>query len=315
MVSYKLLNKLVNEVASERKVQFLKDRNYKIPKGYRSWDNLANALVLLLESFVLQDYSSIDVTGLLNYQYTALWYIKDYPVYLLSKELYKAFTNTDVISKNKLLTTEVPVNGLLVLFPENMVLDPAGNPIDYVILHCLKKGDIEAQSGQLNGVEVKGLAQESPLNISWVSVTIPGEITWHSGYGVTEEGDLIHTAENIGGMLSISEEDNKFLEHISNVCFQILLTLEYRKELITPEKRYEPRNKYDKTPIWRMPRILGKDFKIQSEVKGESGDRNSPRSHWRIGHWRRVVSGKRENNERKWVWIEPVYVGAKKNEL
>lgn len=292
--------------------QFLKDRPYKIPKGYIAWDRLAPCLALIIESYVNETLQPRDDASILNAARTALWYEKDAPVYLLTKDLYYDFSNSYVLDKKNLLKDiKIAISTLLLIFPENLVKDPLGNNINYIIIHLSDKDNPNESSGKFRDLDLPLYTQNNKLNFHWSTVAFPEDFCWFSGTSITEDGELIDGDKQIG-LDKINPKEYKFLKDITNIALQVILSLEYRKDLIEPENNNDiPRNKYDKSPEYRKPRILGSTYRILTESKG--GTHQSPISHWRIGHWRRVAVGKREENNRDWRWIQPVYVKKNKD--
>jgi hypothetical protein len=57
------------------------------------------------------------------------------------------------------------------------------------------------------------------------------------------------------------------------------------------------------------PIVLGADYKPKTITVGSAGGTHaSPRTHWRMGHWRNQCCGSRDNPEHRPIWIEPVLV-------
>lgn len=58
------------------------------------------------------------------------------------------------------------------------------------------------------------------------------------------------------------------------------------------------------------PRMIGADYKPKTIRQESTGTHASPTTHWRSGHWRQQLIGKKENPDHKTIWIEPVLVNG-----
>lgn len=70
----------------------------------------------------------------------------------------------------------------------------------------------------------------------------------------------------------------------------------------------EKRTPSGKVPDWWFPRWIGKKY-VRREIVSKGGSHNSPRTHWRRGHWRNQAIGEGRQDRRR-TWIEPILVMA-----
>ncbi|WP_157867668.1 hypothetical protein [Gloeothece citriformis] len=52
--------------------------------------------------------------------------------------------------------------------------------------------------------------------------------------GIKEDGSLFENNRNYRGKLTVSQEDLDFLERVNNIIFQVILTISFKPELVTP---------------------------------------------------------------------------------
>ena len=282
-------------------------RPYKTPKGFMDWRALSAIVALCLDMYSDQ---SQDLASRLNASRTALWFVQDAPMYCLNKELLRAFEQSDVEQNSGLLADlRPPLPTFILLFPQNSIKTPEFGVLDFCVVHLSDVEHPEYSIGEAFGIEVPYLKHEHDRNLHWSGVDTK-EVVWFSGCGLKDDGRVIHSRRDLGEEKT-TDQDHDFLSKIRSVILQCILTLTYAPELLEKEPvKVGTTRKYgmrlDHEPTWRYPRWLGKEYSTHSSSNG--GTHASPRSHWRAGHWRRVVVGSRELQERKWVWIQPVLV-------
>ena len=107
---------------------------------------------------------------------------------------------------------------------------------------------------------------------------------------------------------------------MENIVVQTLLLMQLQPQIVASgsSSHSQPglgfgKSKQQKEPreIW-TPNWIGKDYRRrQTQVDAFGAETHARiRPHWRRGHFRRVVVGKRDQNQRQWRWLEPVYVNA-----
>lgn len=159
------------------------------------------------------------------------------------------------------------------------------------------------------------LNPEAKRNLHWSSVD-GGEVVWFGGADVDPDGNLVEPDGRKLGNADLSTGDVEFTLMMRSVVLQTVLALTYRPDLLEAEVTLAPSrpgrrpNPRASNPVLK-PRWLGTGLKkqAQSAVAG-SGEHSSPQAHWRRGHWRRIPVGPRDQQGRKWTWIQPTFVNG-----
>ena len=162
--------------------------------------------------------------------------------------------------------------------------------------HWSDSNQPEYSTGEFEGIRVPMFKQEHPIQINWCFYTGQGS-TWFSGTGIGEDGELLYKRNKSLGTIEIDDDDEKMIRSITNIIFQVLLTLVVYPELETPlhtskVNHRKRRKKSSKQQQWWNPRILGAEFESSSKLRKVTtgaGSHSSPRPHWRKSHWRRVA--------------------------
>lgn len=285
---------------------------YHIPKGYMRWENLSAIVALSLACMKANKAPSNDLASWLNVARTALWFVQDAPLYCLSNQLLRSFDESDVHESPYLFADlRPPLPTFMVLFPQNSIRTPEGTPVDYCIVHLADREHPERSRGDGYGFKVPYLEHEHDRNLHWSAID-QKETCWFSGMGLEADGTIRSSDEQVGGC-AISPAEADFLRRMRSLILQCLLTLTYRPDLLDdspaeaqPASRKGQSSRERSQASVMHPRWLGKEYKRPASTG--KGNHASPKEHWRRGHWRRVVVGARELNQRKWAWIEPTFV-------
>lgn len=291
-----------------------RERPYRIPRGYMPWNTMSALLAASIISW--KNWQQLrDKAAMLNVARLSLWFVQDAPIYCLSKDLLRAFEETDVLNSPELLADlHPPLPTALLLFPQNAVQTPDGTPLDFCVIHLSDKAHPERSQGKAFGIEVPYLPHEYERNLHWSGVD-QEEVCWFAGAGLELDGSVVTTNEQAGSEV-VNDAEHQFLNRMRSLVLQCLLTITYRPDLLEdaaiPQQGFgKPRQGKGtgKQVEVRSPRWLGKDYKRPAQAPGPAaGTHASPREHWRRGHWRRVVEGPRELGQRRWVWIEPTFI-------
>lgn len=301
--------KFVEQEYSPLLAQVRSDRPYRIPKDFIDWETLSALLVGATE---MRDKVS-DLASRLHSYRVALWLVQDAPLYCLSKELYESLVQTDILSNSELLKDlKLALPSLLILLPKGLVKSPDGGHLDYVSVHLSSASRPELSTGERWGIKLPYLQHKFENNIHWAAVDSQ-QTCWFSGCGLQADGSIADEKEDLG-TTPMTPGDYQFTLDLRNLVLQILLILTYQPELVEAVTITEGRRQHSKgfRPTSqeenqaRYPRWLGKNYKSKVERK-TSGTHASPVSHWRKGHWKRVVYGQ-GRTERRLTWIAPVRV-------
>lgn len=298
--------------------QQLRQANYKMPPGYKQWDELSYSIASQVASIgkIYVDFISNYVSHRL-----ALWMIKDAPIYCLNKDLIGALIETTLDNLEKILPDlPVALPTFLLLLPPEALQTPQGDSIEYMVVHVSQKHEPENSQGaspKYPGIEIKNLKHESNLLIDCSAVDSGGFI-WLTGVNLETDGSISFEKGDNRGSAPMSQDDLDFTNSLRVLFIQILLLITYVPDLLTDSSEADLPTKgrgFSKPskgtePTQRYPRWLGKNHKTAIEVNmPQGGTHKSPETHWRKGHFKKVAIGK-NRMDRKVVWIPPVLVNS-----
>jgi hypothetical protein len=280
-------------------------RPYKIPKGYLSWRSLSALVTIAATVF---DKPGHDPQARTVFWRMVLWLIQDAPLYCISAELLEAFAQTDILDRPGLLQgLEAPIPTFILLPPIGALKTPAGDAVEYMIIHVSDRRYPERSRGKSAefAIDLPRLEHQEEIVVH-CGVSDESGIVWFGGIGVLPDGSLQFekniTDEHEAG-------DPAFMAMMRSLSLQAILALQYQPELLSdepppPRPKGFSRSKQPQ-PTCRSPRWLGKDFKAKTQDSAPgTGTHASPRTHWRRGHLRRVAIGE-GRCDRKVVWIQP----------
>lgn len=307
--------KIVEEMQKDLLKQIRGDRTYKMPPNYINWHTLSGIVSVALSS-CSNEYAKVDISAFIHSYRTALWFIKDAPLYCLSEQLITAFDQTDALGKPGILKGWQPsLPSFLLAIPKGLIYTPDGAELDYLTISCSDCEHPEWDFGNWHNIHIKpfSLKHERYFQICTVDSL---ETVWTSGTAVKADGSLIYDENESWGKHTISIDDKAFLQRIRNLVVNVLLTLEFAPALLMPvsdadikikSKGFMPINR--NLSNVRYPRWLGKNYKNFSVLSAEKRTHLSPYSHWRQGHWRVLESGEGKRwRDCKRLWIQPVWV-------
>lgn len=285
-----------------------RDREYKMPCGYISWETLST---IVTAGLITSKECGLSVPGFVHSYRLSSWFVGDYPIYCIKPEILEAFENTNVLEKTGILANWQPSMPYFVLaLPKERCIEaPDGGKLDYLVIYC---GGEKVKTVKYRGIELQHFSTKYPRNIQIAGIDTK-ETVWMSGTAVEPDGKLIHNGEDCGTD-ALSPTDRAFINRLRNLAIGAALAIEYTPELLSDVSSKETGTKGFNKPtdrnssIVRYPRWLGENYqrKVCTE---QSGIHASPHSHWRRGHWRNLEAGdgKRWKENRK-LWIEPVFV-------
>ncbi|MEG4533009.1 hypothetical protein [Microcoleus sp. D2_18a_D3] len=291
------------------------DRTYKMPPNYINWHILSGILDVALSSCTLE-YIRSDLSAFIHSYRTALWFIKEAPIYCLTQQVIEAFDQTDAICKPGILRGWQPsLPTFLLAIPKGLIHTPDGAEVDYLTVSCSDSNYPDWNYGKWANIEIKpfNLKHDRYFQICTVDSL---ETVWTSGTAVKADGTLIYDESENLGQHTISDDDKVFLQRIRNLVINVLLTLEFAPDLLADVADSEIKTKSKgfmrinrSSSNVRYPRWLGKNYQNSSVLSVAKRTHNSPCTHWRQGHWRLLESGEGKRwRDNKRIWIQPVWV-------
>lgn len=286
---------------------------YRTPKGYMRWDEMARLLAFAQTT----DPEGQDMASKICLAILKFWLSKNAPLYCISNELLRAFQETSVLDKSRLLAG-LPVNipVLILLLPDNAIITPEGSALDYLAIYVREHSKLSPSE--------RATFDSKKYNFEFDKVLFIGtcdksQNMWCSNVGLAEDGRVFIDGRNQLGTHQLSEADNVFVNELRSLAIQVLLAIAYTPDLLSDDsldstqKTKHKRHQAKGEPAVRHPRWLGKNYKRPTTYRARTttGTHSSPRTHWRSGHARWQACGK-GRQERKFVWIEPIQVNVGK---
>ncbi len=287
---------------------------YQIPTDYISWRFLSAAIALAGSGVKNRQELAKrgDVACWIHSHRTLLWFLKQAPLYCLSKEIIQAFDSTTVDNKQELLKSIKPaLYTMLLLFPKGLIKTSEGCDFTFCTVHV---SDINNKSKSVafgHGFELDYLEHEHDLNIQFSTLDSGGNI-FFTGFGLYPDGSIVYEERNDLGQDITTSQDEAFLSRMRSIILQTLLVLQFEPNILhmPPTSSYTRSGKgfgrlnFDTETCWR-PRILKLDRPAKSSTTGGNGSHKSPRTHHRSGHWRCV-----DQESSKYTWVRPCLVNA-----
>ncbi len=291
------------------------DRTYKMPPNYINWDILSGIIAIAI-STCSSDYAKIDVSAFIHSYRTALWFAQNAPIYCLTPEIIEAFDRTDALHKPSILAGWQPsLPTFMLAIPKGLIYTPEGGEIDCLTVSCSDSKHPEWNRGRWRNVEIEPYNLKHSLYFQICTIDTQ-ETVWTSGTAIESQGDLIYDETSSIGKNIMSVADKEFVQRIRNLVINILLTLEFRAEVITDVNPNETKIRRgfgitQPSSIAKFPRWMGKNYQPKSISNSNCSTHSSPCIHWRRGHWRVLESGEGKRwRDTKRLWIEPVLVNS-----
>ncbi|MDZ8227550.1 hypothetical protein [Nostoc sp. ChiVER01] len=307
-----LLIKVFIKTGGNELYKILHRKNYKIPKNYIQWRELA---ALISVNAPLFNHSSLDLAQRFTAHRIALWVVKDAPIYCLDNQLLEQFQQTDIGDENlifKDLVSQIPLHSMMLLLPSKTVVSPDGGYVDWLNIHCSHVRHPEWSVGEKYGLSPHYMTHEDDAVLHFGCVDTKGTI-WFSGWGIDEAEGKLKQAKISYGKAPVGKNDDNFVQELRSLTMQCLMFLTFEKLETDNVTFKETINSTGFTPLKEpkekclYPRWLREGEKRQARHIRENTSHASPVPHWRRGHWRRAAIGKGRLH-RRWNWIKPTFV-------
>ena len=277
---------------------------YKTPNNYTDWSFVSLCLTYYIEYYKRNsvNHSSVDdaISDLIGILGNEVLSNIDYPVYWIKKDLLDALYNTNVLED--LVNEDIAnvISAGFIMLPKGYLYDENGFPITWL---C---------------VRFSTLSKNPVLFVATVSEALITKFTGTLVFPISK--DIISEINN-----NDFNDNNTYLKSkILRIIVNLLLVMKTKPEFISNNnvnnnigfgKQQKGSKNNPLNPIW-----IGKDFVIKHDRKNvdkiefNNEDKHKVKSHWVRGHWRRVVTGKRELNQRVLTWINPYIVLGETND-
>ncbi len=238
------------------------------------------------------------------------------PTLWLSKPLAVALKETNIPAQVAGLKRVLP--GGIIMLPENLFKTPDDQQCTFIAwIHRLPEDElVDIKLGSRFTVSHPPTEQGQ---ICWFSALANGDV-YHGNVECLPDGvefGPINLATNLRYFTNINAEaESDIIASLQRLIIQVLLVMQVRPNLIDETQITQTtqgvgfKKSKVENQMWN-PRWIGKNYVIREETVAappSGGTHASPRPHWRKGHLRRVPIGPREENQRKWIWLEPTWV-------
>lgn len=294
----------------------LKRKNYRIPKNYIQWRELA---ALISINAPLFDYPALDLAQKFTAHRIALWVVQDAPIYCLDNHLLQQFQETDIGDENLIfrdLVSQIPVHSMMLLLPSKSLVSPDGGYVDFLNIHCSDIHHPEWSEGNKYGIKPHFLKHEYDICLHFGCVDTKGTI-WFNGWAINENDGAILQRPISLGTAKVGPNDDSFIRELRSLVMQCLMFLCFEKPETDNVSFKETVNQTGFAPLKEpkkkclYPRWLRETKHEKSQIRNvkENSSHSSPSPHWRRGHWRRTAVGKGKV-DRRWNWIKPGFVAG-----
>ena len=339
--------RIANKQLKEKAKQVLDDDTFRSlipniakPNGYAAYDReIAKFLYL---ACLLRYEPSRDRTTTLLSLFERFFAAQEFqPIYYLEKRLFDLLRKTRLPARLDLKQV-LPKSGMI-LFPEGNFVSPSGEIINYVLYRIFDTKTADSPASPTiafeNGLSGKFIWRMSePVRwkhaidikyggIAWVAVAHNGSAVYDGQLLFDDSGTLREDQEYFGEappddheqyplQIDISSE-TELIESISNLLGNLLLFCEQPNAITESYPRTWKPKKAEKLGLQAphlitMPQGEGEDGYSRPLPVGKSHSGRSPRTHWRMGHWRRQACGEKQR-DRKYIWIEPTLVASERS--
>lgn len=262
-----------------------RDRPYKLPKHYPSWEYLSESIGILAGT-----EGAGDETILHNRKLWSHWIDSAAPLYCISKNMLQALEQTTLEGVGKIIFNDdwrpcLPC--FMVIFPDSCFKPDPEKPNMFIRSVCVDFGDWQ---GDQDWFGLAAITSDDCTTGSRILKVKSEE------YGISKSGKPV-------------------VDSIAAIIFNCALMLEMQpqaKEEPIAQSRKIPKRHQRRDRDQLLPRWIGKDcIRPQSPKSHQGGSHNSPITHWRSGHWRQQAIGV-GRGDRRTTWIQPALINGPK---
>lgn len=237
------------------------------------------------------------------------------PMFFVDEAFCQDIAKTEPMEDLKISELNMPLDSMIVALPHEFSAEHFGRVVHFIGCHSILAGEYRIHNlsidVQRDGTLFYALVDDDNLiACEYVGLTYKDE----------NVGDMMKKefVANTEVKSSISREDDKvIMDKIQVFMTNILTALTAEPKWIETEPAMSRPNKIKngrivKEALWN-PNFIGRHYGAQREARNGQAH-SSPHIHWRIGHMRRQRYGEGRTQVRV-IWIKPVLVGAKKEEV
>lgn len=264
---------------------------------------------------VMPEYADEGLAGYISSNVAANF---DFPFYLVSKSILSALQQTT--PPRYWDKTEVKMGFPCITFvlPKDSLYGDNGEQISSISI-LMMSGDEQKMllafmvASQMDQLIINSMSKsKDDSTVFCVANSAESQTIWYAKHKV--EGDMIDLdvkLETYKSKLRSDDDPEKvgeFTDRLFPLLLQLLMMFHLRPESVEePTLIRKIKGKHTTREFW-TPRFLGRKYQAISEVRGD-GTHASPKTHWRIGHYRQQHYGP-QNSKVKTLWIEPCMINA-----
>lgn len=314
-----LVKKINQETRKSSYYTQLTQRKYRHIKGYVSYDDVMFEIArtrFTYDHYPIEFFQEdfVHKTSLLTIN---SFFTEGFKSFWLSPNLFHAFLHTDI--PTQLQSFQRVVKNAILFLPHGLKT-PDGNDVRWLVFaHNLA-------TDTFNDIHI-GDKVLMTLKNDYDALTITFYDTQRYQYSTNRalylvDGKLNSDLGRDNFILRTKEKsdeiaEKEFMDVIFNLVVNTLLYLQtYEYKELAQKQHINPTNvKKERSGkhVKLEPYIIGENYKTKNtyEKRNVITHANSKKTtHWRRGHYRQQVVGKREERSHKLVWIEPVLVNA-----
>ena len=299
----------------------LNQRRFRKVSGYGRFDRAITSIATILKSgkIAKQSYFKNDIGFTIGLRVFSdlVSCANDFPVLAIDRDLLSALDKTMVPPDIEFMKCVFPVG--LLLLPQKLIQTPDGDWIDWLIFRHYSEGEVLSPVQLEDGSSPEVIVDRN--SIAWA--TQPSGITWASNQPLDSDwavqDDEMMIARTPGEQTwNATEDDRDLSQRLSLLVGNLLLYLQSRPDENSSSQSnifrgtgFGSSNSGQRSPQILTPRWVGRNYtQPESEFQPRPHQKHqSPQTHWRRGHWRRVPMGKGRKG-REWRWIKPVLVNV-----
>lgn len=255
---------------------------------------------------------------------------KSMPLLFLAPKLLEAIERSDFADDINWTELKLPYECGCFLLPRGGMQHPTDGDVAYIFWNRVVPGNYP---GPIPGIASMEITSTAMAVVAYCS----GRGVWYD-FNLTASHSPVLKLKNVFYTQPGEEEpflplntpvdapldpgDAEFLQKLGVVVFGTMLALNAKPQLYEPGKRLKVLKAKDGNKEFWSPNVLGRMYVFKREALG--GTHASPRMHWRRGHFKQQVYGRRIDElgykidavkrEHKTIWIEPCLVGVKEEE-
>jgi len=225
------------------------------------------------------------------------------PQLFVGRELLEAIRRTDVPRDLRWWEIKFPFPAGFLYIPKGAIKSPEGDDVGYIGWAFLGPN------------EFASTATDKATHALQIAVKVQDQIgtTYTKVIDNDRDPDLFDLRmesmppDEDPYALPMNETEDQFIAWMTRLTVSILMVPSAREELFEKERRDKVVKKRDYIREFWTPNHIGRKYLYEKTQDSKGGSHQSPRAHWRRGHYRNQRHGE-QRSQTKIIWIEPILV-------